>query len=80
MIAVMVACTTFFVRMNLPRLLLTFSITSFVMLAPFVVSYVLHSEKLHSNFSYLSVSVLSFSLWALSRYEILPTGTPHPTR
>ena len=33
-IAVIVACTTFFVRMDFPRLFFTFSITSFVMLAP----------------------------------------------
>jgi hypothetical protein len=39
------------------------------MLAPFVVTFALHSEKLRFNFSYLSVCALSFSLWALSRYE-----------
>jgi hypothetical protein len=71
LLAVIVACTTFFVRMNFPRLFLTFSITSFVMLAPFVVSSALHSEKLRYNFSYLSVCSLAFSLWALSRYEHL---------
>jgi len=80
LLAVMVACTTFFVRMNLPRLLLNFSITSFVMLAPFVVTFALHSEKLRYNFSYLSVCALSLSLWALSRYECLSMGTPHCPR
>jgi hypothetical protein len=69
LLAVMVACTTLLVGMDLPRLFLTFSITSFVMLAPFVVTFALHSEKLRFNFSYLSVCALSFSLWALSRYE-----------
>jgi hypothetical protein len=47
---VIVACTTFFVRLDFPRLVLTFSITSFVMLAPFVVTFALHSEKLRYNF------------------------------
>ncbi|WP_433983813.1 hypothetical protein RBB78_24300 [Tunturiibacter empetritectus] len=79
LLAVMAACTTFFVRMNLPRLLLTFSITSFVMLAPFVVTFALHSEKLRYNFAYLSVCTLSFSLWALSRYERISMGTSHCT-
>ena len=75
LLAVIVACTTFFVRMNLPRLFLTFSITSFVMLAPFVVTFALHDERLRFNFSYLSVCALSFSLWALSRYEDISTET-----
>jgi len=76
LLAVIVACTTFFIPMNFPRLLLTFSISSFVMLAPFVVTFALHSEKLRYNFSYLSVCTLSFSLWALSRYERLSMGAP----
>jgi hypothetical protein len=69
LLAVMVAGATFFARMNLPRLFLTFSITSFVMLAPFAVTFALHSERLRYNLSYLGVCALSFSLWALSRYE-----------
>ncbi len=77
LLAVIGACTTFFVRMNLPRLFLTFSITSFVMLAPFVVTFALHAERLRFNFSYLSVCALSFSLWALSRYERISTEIPH---
>ena len=79
LLAVTAACTTFFVRMNLPRLFLTFSITSFVMLAPFVVTFALHSEKLRYNFSYLSVSTLSFCLWALWRYERISMDAPHRT-
>jgi hypothetical protein len=79
-LAVIVACTSFFVRMSLPRLFLTLSITSFVMLAPFVITFALHSEKLRYNFSYLSVCILSFSLWALSRYERISMGTPHCPR
>jgi hypothetical protein len=62
--------------MNLQRLFLTFSITSFVMLAPFVFTVALHSEKLRYNFSYLGICALSFALWALSRYERLSIGTP----
>jgi hypothetical protein len=70
--AALTTCVTFFIRMDLPRLFLTFSATSFVMLAPFVFTFALHSEKLRYAFFYLSISVLSFSLWALSRYECLP--------
>ena len=69
LLAILVACTAFFVRMNLPRLFLIFSAATFVMLAPFVVTFALHSDKLRYVFFYLSVSTLSFSLWALSRYE-----------
>ncbi|QHN05303.1 hypothetical protein FTO74_02970 [Granulicella sp. WH15] len=76
-LAVIVACTTFLVHMNLPRIFLTLSITSFVMLAPFVIAFSLHAKKLSYEFSYLSVCVLSFSLWALSRYERLPVCAPH---
>ena len=76
-LAVIVACTTFFVRMNFQRLFLIFSITSFVMLAPFVVTYSLHSEKLRFNFSYLGICTLSFSLWALARYERISMSTPY---
>lgn len=39
------------------------------MLAPFVITFTLHSDKLRYAFFYLSVTTLSFSLWALSRYE-----------
>jgi len=78
LLAVIVACTTFFVRMDFPRLFLTFSVTSFVMLAPFVVTFALYSQKLrYSSFSYLSVCSLAFSLWALSQYERLSMRTPH---
>ena len=81
LLAVVVACTAFFVRMDLPRLFLNFSIASFIMLAPFVATFALHSEKLRYAFFYLSVCALSFSLWALSRYEHLldPTDPiPNP--
>jgi len=76
-LAVILAGTSFLGRMDLPRLFLVFSIASFVMLAPFVVTFALHSEKLRYNFSYLSVCALSFSLWALTRYERESTGTRH---
>jgi hypothetical protein len=69
LLAIVVASTAFFVRMDLPRLFLIFSAATFVMLAPFVVTFALHSDKLRYAFFYLSVSALSFSLWALSRYE-----------
>jgi hypothetical protein len=57
--------------MDLPRLLLTFSVASFVMLAPFVFTFALYSERLRYAFFYLSVCSLSFSMWALSRYECI---------
>ncbi len=69
LLAILVACTAFFVRMDLPRLFLIFSAATFVMLAPFVLTFALHSYNLRYAFFYLSVSTLSFSLWALSRYE-----------
>jgi hypothetical protein len=69
LLAILVACTAFFVRMDLPRLFLIFSAATLVMLAPFVATFALHSDKLRYAFFYLSVSTLSFSLWALSRYE-----------
>jgi hypothetical protein len=37
--------------------------------ASFVVTFALHSDKLRYAFFYLSISTLSFSLWALERYE-----------
>jgi hypothetical protein len=70
LLACLVACFSFFVRMDLPRLFLVFGVSSFVMLAPIAISYAFHSEKLLFNLSYLSVSTLSFALWALSRYEL----------
>jgi hypothetical protein len=76
LLAVIVVCAGFFVRMTFSRLQLVFSVASFVMLAPFVVTFALHSEKLRYNFSYLGICVLSFALWALSRYERLSVETP----
>jgi len=69
LLAILLSCSAFFVRMNLPKLFLNFSIASFVMLAPFVVTFALHSDRLRYVFFYLSISTLSFALWALSRYE-----------
>ena len=77
LIAVIVACISSLMRVTFSRLLLTFSITSFVMLAPFVLSFALHSEKMRHNFSYLGVCALAFSLWALSRYERMALCAPH---
>jgi hypothetical protein len=77
LIAVIVACISSFTRVTFSRLLLTFSITSFVMIAPFVLSFALHSEKMRLNFSYLCVCALAFFLWALSRYELMPLRASH---
>jgi hypothetical protein len=77
-LASLIACTAFFIRMDLPRLFLTFSVSSFVMLAPFVATFALYSEQLRYAFFYLSTCTLSFSLWALSKYERLSSATPSP--
>jgi hypothetical protein len=69
LLAALVACTAFFIRMNRARLFLIFSVAAFVMLAPSVLTFALHAVHLRYAFSYLSASTLSFSLWALSRYE-----------
>jgi hypothetical protein len=75
-LALLLASIAFFIRMDLPRLFLIFSVSSFVMLAPFVVSFALYAEQLRYAFFYLSISTLSFSLWALSRYERLSWPDP----
>jgi hypothetical protein len=79
-LALLIACIAFFVRMNLPRLFLIFSISSFVMLAPFVITFALHAEQLRYAFFYLSICALSYSLWALSQYEHDAGGTPNPIK
>jgi hypothetical protein len=76
LLAFAVACISFFVRMDLPRLFLLFSISSFVILAPPVLTLGLHSGMLPSELSYLAVTVLSFSLWALSQYERTTLAIP----
>jgi hypothetical protein len=70
LLAAAFVCACFFVRMDLPRLFLAFSVSSFVMLAPFVVTVATHTGN-PSNFSYLALSTLPFALWALSRYEFM---------
>ncbi|HEX3968748.1 MAG TPA: hypothetical protein VHW70_12340 [Edaphobacter sp.] len=77
-LAVLVSCIAFFVRMDLPRLFLIFSAATFIMLFPFVASFALHAIQLRYAFFYLSISALSFSLWALRQYERLSPGTPNP--
>jgi hypothetical protein len=69
LLAIAISSIAFFIRMDLPRLFLIFSIATFVMLAPFVISFALVSEKLWFNFSYLAICSLAICLWALSRYE-----------
>ncbi|MGD0445991.1 MAG: hypothetical protein ABSA39_18810 [Edaphobacter sp.] len=78
-LALIVASSAFIIRMNLPRLFLLFSISSFVMLAPFAITFALHSEQLRYVLSYLSLSALSFSLWTLSRYERTMENEPSVT-
>jgi hypothetical protein len=76
LLAVAAGCASFFVRMDLPRLFLSFCVTSLIVLAPFVVSFAINSAKLRYNFSYLGVCVLAFALWALSGYEVTPDNAP----
>jgi len=71
LLAILVSCVSFFLPMNLTRLFLFFSAATFILLAPFVLTFALYSYMLRYAFFYLSVSTLSFSLWALSRYENL---------
>jgi hypothetical protein len=78
LLAILVSCLSFFLPMNLPRLFLFFSVATFILLAPFVATFALYSYMLRYAFFYLSVSTLSFSLWALSRYESLAFPTPIP--
>jgi hypothetical protein len=75
LLALLIAAIAFFIRMDLPRLFLIFSVTSFVMLAPFAITLALHSEKLRYNLSYLGICALSFALWALSQYEPAPMAS-----
>jgi hypothetical protein len=77
LLAILVSCISFFLPMNLPRLFLLVGVATFILLAPFVVTFALYSDQLRYAFFYLSVSTLSFSLWALSRYENL--SSPPPT-
>jgi hypothetical protein len=71
LLAVLITCACFFVRMDLQRLFLTLSIASFIMLAPFALTFAFHSKNLRYVLSYLSISTIAFSLWALSQYELL---------
>jgi hypothetical protein len=73
LLAVIASSTAFFVRMDLPRFFLIFSIASFVVLAPSAVTLALSSERSRYVLSYLAICVLSFCLWALSRYERIET-------
>jgi len=75
LLALAVICSSFFVRMNLPRLFLILGASSFVMLAPPIATLAAHMGKLPYECSYLSVSVLFFSLWALSKYELASEAT-----
>ena len=66
LLAMGVGCCAFFVRMDLPRLFLVFSVATFVMLGPPIASLALNGiNELH----YLAICVLPFSLWALARFE-----------
>lgn len=62
-------CAAFFIRMDMPRLFLLFSISLFVVMAPPILALTIHNRMLPYECSYLSISGISFSLWALSRYE-----------
>jgi hypothetical protein len=71
LLAVIASSTAFFMRMDLPRFFLTFSVASFAVLAPSAVTLALSSGRAGYVLSYLAICVLSFCLWALSRYERL---------
>lgn len=73
LLALLVACTSFFVRMDLPRLFLIFSASSLAILGPAMFTFNLHSRY---GYFHLSVCSLAFSLWALSRYENISQALP----
>ena len=66
LLALLIAATAFFVRMDLPRLFLIFAAACLVLLAPPLISLALHAAYFYA---YLAVCSLAFSLWALARYE-----------
>ena len=68
-LALLVSCLSFFIKMDIRRLFLIFSGCSAVVLVPPVLAKGIHMHKLPYECSYLSISALSFCLWALSRYE-----------
>lgn len=67
--AAIAAGTAFLVRVDLPRLFLVFAATSFLVLAPFAITFALHGAA--QRLSYLSICSLSFVLWLLSKYEAM---------
>ncbi len=69
LLAVIASSAAFFMRMDVPRFFLIFGVASFVVLAPSVATLAIFSESSGYVLSYLSIGVLSFSLWAFSRYE-----------
>lgn len=69
LLAIIVSCAAFFRRMDIPRLFLVYGVASFIMLAPFAVTFAFSSVQHRNAFSYLAVCALSFSLWVLSQYE-----------
>jgi hypothetical protein len=69
LLGVLVICSAFFIRMDSRRLFLLFGLSSFVMLAPPIITLAIHVRRLPFECSYLSISALSFSLWALASYE-----------
>jgi hypothetical protein len=73
LLAVIASSTAFFMRMDLPRFFLIFGVASFVVLAPSAATLALYSERSGYVLSYLAICVLSFCLWALSRYERMET-------
>ena len=76
LLAAIVACLTVNARMDLPRMFLSFSAASFATIAPPVAMLAIHRGKPSYELSYLSVSVLSYSLWALTRWERLSPTAP----
>jgi|GEM_PF-3314033 len=70
-LALFMSCLSLFIRMDIQRLFLIFAACSSVVLAPPVLAQGIHMHKLPYECSYLSISALSFCLWALSRYEDL---------
>jgi len=73
-VALLISCLSLFIRMDMQRLFLIFGACSSVVLAPPVLAQGFQMHKLPYECSYLSISALSFCLWALSRYEDSSSG------
>jgi hypothetical protein len=75
--ALCIVCSSFFVRMTLPRVYLISGLATFVMVGPPMLSICIAqglSQKLPTDLEYLAVSCLFVALWLFSRLERVAIG------